>query len=269
MFIWRYTQALAACLYLFTLGVLQSRHRQLLDDIVAHFGLGRRPAAAPVAPAPRLPAIAIEDLIPGDTLINLSEMDAHDGNVTLLELVCITKLARHRAPLTCFEVGTFDGRSTLNIARNLPPGATIYTLDLPRDALHNTRMQLDAREVKYVDKASSGVRFSGNLDHDNIVQLIGDSASFAFAPYLDRMDFVFIDGSHIANYVRNDAEVALRLLRGGDGIILFHDYASEHWPDVTTVLDALHETDLRFRALKRIAGTSLACLIVGPSLATA
>jgi len=271
MFIWRYTQALAACLYLFTLGVLQSRHRQLLDDIVTHFGLGRRPAVAPVAPAPRLPAIAIEDLIPGDTLINLSEMDAHDGNVTLRELVCINKLARHWAPQTSFEIGTFDGRTTLNVARNLPPDAMIYTLDLPRAALHNTRMRIDVREEKYVDKAASGVRFSAHADHRNIVQLIGDSASFDFTPYLNRMNFIFVDGSHIESYVRNDAEVALSLLRGGNGIILFHDYASEHWPDVTSVLDELHDRDPRFRVLKRIAGTSLACMVVGclPSAAPA
>jgi predicted O-methyltransferase YrrM len=269
MFIFRYSQAVAACLYLFTLGVLKSRHRALIDDILTHFGLGRKPVAAPTAPLPRLPSIAIEDLIPDEMPISLSEMDAHDGNVTLLELVCIVKLARHGAPQACFEIGTFDGRSTLNIARNLPPNAKIHTLDLPRAALHNTRMHIDAREEKYVDKASSGVRFSGLGSCNNIVQLYGDSASFDFSPYEDKMEFVFVDGSHIANYVRNDAEVALRLLRGGNGIILFHDYASEHWPDVTTVLDALHETNPRFRALKRIDGTSLACLIVGPSLATA
>lgn len=263
MFLWRYTQALAACLYLFTVGVLQRRHRRLFYDIAAHFGLASDPPAAPAALAPHLPVIEIEDLIPEGMLINLAEMDAHDGNVTLLELVCINKLVRHWAPQASFEIGTFDGRTTLNIARNMPPDAMIYTLDLPRAALHNTRMRIDAREEKYVDKDASGVRFSRRLDHGNIVQLIGDSASFEFAPYLNRMDFIFVDGSHMESYVRNDAEVALRLLHGGHGLILFHDYASEHWPDVTSVLDDLHDHDPRFHLLKRIVGTSLAYLAVG------
>ena len=38
------------------------------------------------------------------------------------------------------------------------------------------------------------------------------------------MDFIFVDGSHSYDYVLNDSRKALSLLRGGKGIILWHDY---------------------------------------------
>ncbi|MDA0578110.1 MAG: class I SAM-dependent methyltransferase [Verrucomicrobia bacterium] len=268
MFVWRYILAAAACVYLFTVGFLRKQHRRLFYDICFHFGFCRDAAPAQVAPNPALPEVSIDDLVPASTRITLSELDAQDGNVTLLELVCISKLVQHGAPGASFEIGTFDGRTTLNIARNAPPAARTFTLDLPRRALRQTRLPMDAREEKYVDKESSGARFSRAPERERITQLEGDSASFGFDSYEERMECVFIDGSHAANYVRNDAAVALRLRCKSSGIIVFDDYACEHWPDVTRVLDHLHATDPRFALLRRIRGTSLACLMPESDLVT-
>ena len=44
----------------------------------------------------------------------------------------IANLAEQAEPPTAFEIGTFDGRTTLNIAANLRPPARVYTLDLPK-----------------------------------------------------------------------------------------------------------------------------------------
>jgi hypothetical protein len=54
--------------------------------------------------------------------------------------------------------------------------------------------------------------------------------------------------------VRNDSRIALRLLREGRGIILWHDY--ESWYDVTRALNELYRTP-EGADLRRIQGTSL------------
>ncbi len=77
------------------------------------------------------------------------------------------------------------------------------------------------------------------------------------------MDFVFIDASHTYEYVLSDSRAALKLLRRGGGtkVILWHDYGE--WEGVTRALDELAAGEPTFRGLRRIAGTSLACLVMG------
>ena len=50
----------------------------------------------------------------------------------MLEVMVIAALAREAAPANAFEIGTFDGRTTLNIAANLRAGGKVWTLDLPK-----------------------------------------------------------------------------------------------------------------------------------------
>ncbi|MBD3183553.1 class I SAM-dependent methyltransferase, partial [Candidatus Poribacteria bacterium] len=87
--------------------------------------------------------------------------------------------------------------------------------------------------------------------------LYGDSADFDFSPYFGTMDFVLVDGSHSYEYVLSDTDNALKLLKNGKGIILWHDYG--HWDGVTKALNELYESSEVFRSLKHIDGTSLVC----------
>ena len=92
--------------------------------------------------------------------------------------------------------------------------------------------------------------------------LLGDSADFDFTPYENRMDMVFVDGSHAYSYVVNDTHVARRLLRDGRGVIVWHDYADGP-AAFTGVVKALHEfqeSDPYYRNMRRIQGTSLVVL---------
>ena len=73
------------------------------------------------------------------------------------------------------------------------------------------------------------------------------------------IDFVFIDGAHTYDYVLNDSRKAIDLLRGGKGIILWHDYAD--WFYVRKAINYLRTTDPRFANIRSIPGTSFACLI--------
>jgi hypothetical protein len=117
---------------------------------------------------------------------------------------------------------------------------------------------LDQREKPFINKDTSGSRFANNeniyKDNATIKQIYGDSAAFDFTPYKNKMDFIFVDGSHQYDYVVNDTKVALSLLRDSKGIILWHDY--DAWFGVTLALNEFQQNNPEFR-LTSIKNTSL------------
>jgi Methyltransferase domain len=153
------------------------------------------------------------------------------------------------------EIGTFDGRTTLNLALNAPPTSRIFTLDLPAGA--PTVYSLAAGERQYVDKPQSGTRLRScpqrwQDDAARIVLLAGDSASFDWSAHVGKAGLVFVDGSHAYQYVLKDSESAFRLV-SGRGMVLWHDYGV--WEGVTRALEELEAE--RKLGLRHIRGTSL------------
>ncbi len=192
---------------------------------------------------------------------HIVEEDVLDGNVTLQELIILSKLVTRYQPKTIFEIGTFDGRTTINLANVAPDDAKVFTLDLPRTELGKTKYPTYEREgfnwkdATYIDKEEIGHRYKGKPTEKKITQLLGDSATFDFSPYYNKMDFVFVDGSHAYEYTKNDTEIAFKLLRNGSGIIVWHDYGV--WPDVTRFFD---ELGIKIPSLNQIKGTTLVIL---------
>lgn len=249
----RYLYALAGGVYLYTAGPFVPRHRRLLTQVANHFGY-----QPPGAPPASLPPVELDALVPPGTTFRLLEPQERDGNVTLYELVAIAKVTRHVDPAVALEIGTFNGRTTLNLAANAREGATVYTLDLPAAELASAGLPLDAADLKYVRKAVSGELFLNSELAPRIRQLFGDSARFDYSPFRGATDLVFVDGSHSYEYVRNDSLHALELLRGGSGTILWHDYGG--WVGVTRALNELHASGGPWSGLRRIAGTTVAHL---------
>lgn len=250
-FVLGYLHALGSSVYLFTVGFLSGKHRPLLRTINRHFGFDRK-----VVP-PRLPTVEVGEVVDPHVAIELREEAAALGNVSLLELVVLTKLARKGHPRQIFEIGTFDGRTTLNLSANAPE-ARVLTLDLPRTAADDTAFPLDRHDRYCVEKEKSGARFLGSDREGAITQLYGDSANFDYGPYRGHVDFVFVDGAHSYEYVISDSKVALGLLPGGKGTIVWHDY--DVWDGVTQALNELRENDPAFAGLVHVKGTSLALL---------
>ncbi len=254
-FVFKYLYALAGSIYLFTFGFLNSKNRDLITAIGVHFGYGKK-GDQPEKPA--LPVADIPDVISGSPEIRIFEPAWKDGNVSLLELMIMNQLVKSVHPRKIFEMGTFDGRTVLNLAANCGPEAVVYTLDLPREKVNATGLRIDPGDAKHIDKDQSGVRYHGNPEEKKIVQLYGDTAVFDFEPYRNAMDFVFIDAAHSYEYVMNDSKAALDLLKNRKGLILWHDYGV--FPGVTHALNELHSEAKEFRGMKQIKGTSLVFL---------
>ena len=85
------------------------------------------------APATRLPQVAWPQVLKSRP-VELTETAKSDGNVRLSELAILALAAREAVPGSeIVEIGTFDGRTALNLAINARPGVSIATLDLPPD----------------------------------------------------------------------------------------------------------------------------------------
>ena len=185
-----------------------------------------------------------------------------DGNVDMFELFVINSLVKKSVPKTLFEFGTFNGRTTLNLAANSGSEARVYTLDMPSSLLPSAKFNIEQIEKILVEKPVSGELFQKHLEATKITQLYGDSAKFDYQPFFGQMDFVFVDASHAYDYVMNDSKIALKLLRDGQGVILWHDYGRpQWWPGVIRALDELQKKSKPFETLVHIEGTSLVCLI--------
>lgn len=215
----------------------------------------RRLRGKPAAPAPRLMQAPWTRVLRSRP-IRLTETGKSDGNVRLSELA-ILALAASEVPRgsEIIEIGTFDGRTALNLAINAPAGISIATLDLPAD--QQSALEIEASERRYVDKPAPGARLRQCGDAwrgsaARVVQLHGDSATYDWSAHLGRAGLVFVDGSHAYDYAKKDSETAMRLVMPG-GLVLWHDYGV--WSGVTQALEELEAA--RRLGLVNIRGTSL------------
>lgn len=243
----------ASAAYLFALGWIRSRNRGLIVELCRHFGYRYN-----VREQPAVPLVALDELTDETVPIDVRALDSVDGNVSDRELIAICRLVRQSHPSAVFEFGTFDGRTTLNLAANSPANATVYTLDLPASESDRSAVPLHAHELRYAAKSESGSRFKGTEMDSKIAQLYGDSGKFDFSPHEGGIDFVFVDGSHVYEYVINDSLQALRMLREGHGTIVWHDYS--RWDGVTLALNNLRLRHMAFGSLRWLEGTTLALL---------
>lgn len=179
-----------------------------------------------------------------------------NGNVRISELAILSALAAScQNGSNLFEIGTFDGRTTLNLALNAPAQCPVFTLDLPPDQA--TKYRIVEGERHMVRKPVPGSRYEKyRATHAEAIgrihQLLGDSATFDYAPYKDSCSLVFIDGSHAYEYVKSDTDAAMAMVRGG-GVVLWHDYGI--WEGVTNALEELEQRERL--GLCNIQGTSL------------
>ena len=169
-----------------------------------------------------LERISLSAFLPEPIDVTVGPLKSEPHNASEYELLCLAALTKALGVERVFEIGTFDGRSARAMTMNLPAKGRLFTLNLPPGADRNED------GVQNVDsllntKVKSGSRFVGTPEAERIEQLFGDSATFDFTSFEGQMDLVFIDGSHVFDYVRRDTGSALRLLKPCGGWIVWHD----------------------------------------------
>ena len=144
-------------------------------------------------------------------------------------------------PRAVFEIGTYNGLTTLHFAYNTPENATIYTLDLPPDfeIKDKSGYSYDDLMVLQLSKENFARRaYKGNGMGSKVIELFGDSMKFDFSPYYGRIDMVFIDGNHSYRYVQSDTQNAFKML-SENGVIIWHDFDYIIHRDVFKCLNGL------------------------------
>lgn len=161
------------------------------------------------------------------------------------------------------EIGSFEGRSTVWIVENmLEDGGVLDCVDTWEGGeehgaedmgsvedrfTHNMQVLAD----KYPDRAVCSSKTTSTV---RLAEYLSD-----LSPDATRLDFIYIDGSHIAKDVLTDACMAWPLLKP-KGIMVFDDYL---WGNPR---DALHRPKIAIDAFCNIFAEGLDIVHVGYQL---
>jgi hypothetical protein len=177
--------------------------------------------------------------------LTLDHIDYTSGNISYFELIAITTLIRQFTPTSIIEFGTFNGRTTLNMACNSRCNETqIYTVDLPVGNIIETKFPMaDGVHDKNNELGYVGLKEKLFNNYPITIcpvhQLWMDTATININIFRDKFDFMFIDASHSYENCLNDSNIGHELVKDG-GIILWHDYNG--WPGVTKALHEFYES---------------------------
>ena len=182
--------------------------------------------------------------------VSMDDVEFRRSNMDPLEQYILAALVTINSPRRIFEIGTYDGATTLMLAR-AAPRAEVFTLDLQPESA-------DAADVfeEATNAAASGVgsRFAGREEAARITRLFGDSLTFDYTPWRGSIDLVLVDAGHSYENARADTMTALSLLSPG-GIVVWDDYMPG-WPGVVRAVDELPQR----AQIRRPEGTALAIL---------
>lgn len=152
------------------------------------------------------------------------------------------------------EIGTGDGSSALIMAKSSPNDANVYTIDLPTDTnsiifTHGDSPALAALALK--ERTHDKYKYENTDHHKKITQIFADTKNFDETQFVQKLDFIFIDGASTYSYVKNDTQKALNMIKPG-GIIIWRNYDNKR-QDVPKFINEFGQKN----KLHHIKGTSL------------
>jgi len=183
-------------------------------------------------------------------------MYCRPGSTPFADLTALAALTRHKQPHSIFEIGTFEGLTSVVFCKNGHPGVRVHTLDLPhqRKDLQRTTRSFDSHSIG--QQYDSGHLIDKLISDNRVECLFGDSALFDFGPYQDQIDLFFVDGAHTEDYVAKDSLNAFRCVAPG-GWTIWHDCLT---PQVLSVLKLIAQE----LPVYHISQTSLAIAMQKP-----
>jgi predicted O-methyltransferase YrrM len=178
-------------------------------------------------------------------MIGFTNLKYESGNISFYELFTINSIARCFTPKHILEFGTFNGRTTGNMAINADFNVMVYTVDLPKEMIDKTKFPLaDGKhekddELGYIGREDK--LFIGKIIEKNITQIWDDTANITKDRFDVPIDFIFVDASHSYENALNDSKTALDIIYKKRGLILWHDYGG--WPGVTKALNQIFKEE--------------------------
>ncbi len=125
----------------------------------------------------------------------------------------LLRLVRERAPHVLLEIGTNYGGTTYLLSRYAPPDASLTTCDI--------ECKVNPLQLERVGRRGQRIQFLQVDSHSES----GAQAIRASVP--TGVDFLFVDGDHSYEGVRQDFLALADLLRPG-GLLVFHDIVEDY-----------------------------------------
>ena len=141
------------------------------------------------------------------------------------------------------EIGAYMGGGTVKLAKFANRhGKKVYAVDTFDPGVDRTIGKGGVKASEVYDAFLYGrsmleVYQETTRGFDNIITIRRDSRKVRF-PERQKFLFGFVDGCHQMSYVENDFGVIWPHLVSG-GVIGFHDYGFDDWPEVTPAVDRL------------------------------
>jgi len=167
--------------------------------------------------------------------VSMGDVTYKVWNMDPMERFCLAAIAKLVQPERIFEFGTFDGATTLLLARSVP-SAQVFTLDLPpEDYIAPEAVGFPRSPGEY----ETPHEFRGTPEAERITQLLGDSQTFDYREFVGRVGLVVVDAGHGYEAASADSENALRLA-GPSGVVVWDDYVP-NWPMVMLAVNEATE----------------------------
>jgi len=137
--------------------------------------------------------------------------------------------------LVFLEIGCFEGKATTWLLENIltDPTSKIVTLDTFEGGMDHKDLGVEALgiptlEARFKENLGSYIAQGQVFLYKGLSQeLLRDKVTKQFKEF----DFVYVDGSHVACDVLEDAILSFRLLKK-DGILIFDDYGWTVYPQL-------------------------------------
>lgn len=141
------------------------------------------------------------------------------------------------------EIGAYMGGGTIKLAKFAKNyGKKVYAIDIFDPSLDKTVSKggvkaCDVFEAFLYGRSMLEVYQETTVGFDNIITIKEDSRKVRFSKE-QKFLFGFVDGCHQLAYVKNDFYVIWPNLVS-KGVIGFHDYEFDDWPEVTQAVNML------------------------------
>lgn len=114
------------------------------------------------------------------------------------------------------EIGPFEGRATLWLLENIltHSDSSITVIDTFAGSMEHERMDLSGLHHRFLTNIHA---------HRDRVNIIQDCSQHVLGRLENTFDFIYVDGSHLAEDVLTDGILSWRLLKEG-GVLIFDDY---------------------------------------------
>jgi predicted O-methyltransferase YrrM len=153
-----------------------------------------------------------------------------------MEGLIIAYIVETVKPMKIFEIGTYDGFSTYHLAMNGHPLAEIYTINLPMEEGHSHENIKRLSWFEYfgdnsthavLKKSRIGDSYKRCPQSKKVKQLFGDTLTYDFSRFKEKIDLCFIDGGHSYECLVKDTANAMDML-SEHGLIIWHDFNMQH-----------------------------------------